>query len=59
MQFLQQLKHVAREQFNFTVEDGLVGGSSGTLQWTSSPFSMALCHPSTPRVPFPLFPYLS
>lgn len=27
LEFLQQLKHVAREQFNFTLEDGLVGGA--------------------------------
>lgn len=31
-EFLKQLKRVALEQFNFTMEDGLVGGGPGTLQ---------------------------
>uniref|UniRef100_A0A2K5PZD0 guanylate cyclase n=1 Tax=Cebus imitator TaxID=2715852 RepID=A0A2K5PZD0_CEBIM len=32
LEFLKQLKHLAREKFNFTMEDGLVRRGTGTLQ---------------------------
>lgn len=71
LEFLQKLKHLAHEQFNFTMEDGLVGGVPGTLQRgppapSSQPsasrrpaLSAIPVFPGLPFFPFPLFPYLS
>lgn len=56
LEFLQQLKHLARDQFNFTIEDGLVGRGPGTLQCGPPAPPMALCPSppcslSPPRIP--------
>lgn len=59
--FLKQLKLVAREQFNFTMEDGLVGGVLGpfsvTLCWSQPVLSAVPGFQGLPFSPFPLFPH--
>lgn len=66
MEFLQQLKRAAQEQFNFTVEDGLVGGVLGPSsmdstvpRWCPARSLGHLRIPRPPLLPLPTVPTFS
>lgn len=57
LEFLQQLKHLAQKQFNFSLEDGLVGGVRGPSSTDASSCWCPACSLGHLRIPRPPLPF--